>query len=237
MLEQQQQCYLSLQHERKGGKIQRANNNFRISSHDRPPEIFPPGEEIRFEVDRARIRDPVIHAQNLLLLQRCRKASRFASSLRRRAVYSRRCLAPQVCNLLPLTAAEPDANIVIDATRPSFAATFFFRQPATCNFNYATNPTLPSPLAYFVRFKRDLFSSFPFFQSDSEIDKKEINKRKEWRISLISNFKFRVEIAVVYKRERERGIGISFLVSFLFYFSFFFCERFNFAGRKKRFSR
>lgn len=141
-----------------------------------------------------------------------------------------------MCNLLPLTAAEPDANIVIDATRPSFAATFFFRQPATCNFNYATNPTLP-PLAYFVRFKRDLFSSFPFFQSDSEIDEKEINKRKEWRISLISNFKFRVEIAVVYKRERERGIGISFLVSFLFYFSFFFCERFNFAGRKKRFSR
>lgn len=89
------------------------------------------------------------------------------------------------------------------------------------------------PYRYFVRFKRDLFSSFPFFQSDSEIDEKEINKKKEWRISLISNFKFRVEI--VYKR--ERGIGISFLVSFLFYFSFFFCERFNFAGRKKRFSR
>lgn len=57
------------------------------------------------------------------------------------------------------------------------------------------------PYRYFVRFKRDLFSSFPFFQSDSEIDEKEINKRKEWRISLISNFKFRVEI--VYKRERE----------------------------------
>lgn len=42
---------------------------------------------------------------------------------RRTVVYSCRCLPPQMCNLLPLTgepAAEPDANIVIDATRTAF---------------------------------------------------------------------------------------------------------------------
>lgn len=76
-------------------------------------------------------------------------------------------------------------RISLSTRRPSFAATFFSPSRTASNFNYATNPTL-LPLA--ISFKRDpfppslslFFPLFLFFKAkcDSEIDEKEIDKRK-----------------------------------------------------------